>query len=171
MRVIGLAGSPRGTNSVTLRLLEAGLRGAAGSGAECALIDMASLNIGRCKDCGECYRTGRCAGDDDLSYVVDNMLASDGIILSSPAFAGGVTSVVECLMDRMGDAAHCRALEGKYGFSISASRNGEEAFVVAHMNRFLEDIGVATVGSVSLAAGKDKADDAVREAVRPRPDS
>ena len=156
MRVIGLAGSPRGTNSVTLKLLEAGLRGAATSGADCALIDIDRLSIGRCKDCGECYRTGRCVIDDDLTYMLESMLAADGIIMSSPAFAEGV----ECFMDRLGDAAHCRILEDRYGFSISASRNGDAGFMASHISRFMEDLGIATIGSVTLDMGKDRMDEA-----------
>jgi multimeric flavodoxin WrbA len=122
------------------------------AGADCALIDIDRLSIGRCRDCGECYRTGWCVIDDDLSYLLDSMLAADGIIMGSPAFAEGV----ECFMDRLGDAAHCRVLEGKYGFSISASRNGDAGFMASHIGRFMEDLGIATIGSVALYMGKEQ---------------
>jgi len=166
MKIIGLAGSPRGKNSITLKLVEAGVKGAADEGADCGLIDIATARIFRCKGCGECYRTGRCAQGDDLDYVLECMLAADGVILGSPAYAGGVTSMVECLMERMGDVIHCRRLEGKYGFSITASHNGDEGFVAAGINGFLEDCGVATIGSVGVDAGSKKSVDTGIEQAR-----
>ena len=161
MRVLGLAASPRGRKSLTLGLVEAGVAGAVGAGAEGALIDISSMSILRCKDCGDCYRTGHCSQDDDYSFVLESMLAADGLILGSPAYSGGVTPEAERLMERMGDAVHCRLLEGKYGFSISISRDGNEKRASAHANRFLNDCGVTTTGSLSVSAGKKGLPDGV----------
>lgn len=153
MRVLGLAASPRGRKSLTLGLVEAGVAGAAGAGAEGTLIDISSMRILRCKGCGDCYRTGRCGQDDDLNFVLENMLAADGLVFGSPAYSGGVTPEAERLMERLGDAARCRLLEGKYGFSISISHDGDEEQAAAHANRFLNGCGVTTTGSLSVSAG------------------
>lgn len=159
MRVIGLAGSPRAWNSATLRLVEAAAEGAAGAGADIEVIEAAHLNIRRCRGCGRCFATGRCAQDDDFSYLAERMEAADGIIMGSPSYAGGVTSPVETIMERMCDAAHCRRFEGKYGAAISISRDGDEGYVLEHIGRFLDGCGVAVAGG--LAASFDGKGDAL----------
>jgi multimeric flavodoxin WrbA len=152
MRVLGIAGSPRARNSVTQRLVEAAVLGAAST----EVIHVASLSLRRCKGCGECFRTGRCPQDDDLCHVLGRMLSADGIVLGSPAYAGGVASPVETLFERMGDVVHCRRLEGRYGLCIAVSRDGDERFVAAQMSRFLSRCGVSVMGSLAVAAGDER---------------
>jgi multimeric flavodoxin WrbA len=159
MRVVGLAGSPRAWNSVTLKLVEAVTLG---TGAEAGVIEAAHLNIKRCFGCGECYRTGRCRQDDDMSYLLERLTEADGIVVGSPAYAGGVTAPVETIMERMTDAARCRRFDGKYGVAVSVSRDGDERFVLGRLEKFLGDCGIAVVGGLGVSLG-DKAslDDAL----------
>ncbi len=152
MKILGLAGSPRAWSSLTLKLVEAGARGAAEAGARVDVIEVAHLNIRRCLGCGECFRAGKCPLDDDLQYLLDRVRAADGIILGSPAYAGGVTASVESLMERLGDVIHCRGLEGKYGFTLCVSRAGDENFVASHMGRFLGACGVTVTGGPGVLA-------------------
>ncbi len=155
MRVVGLAGSPRAWNSATLRLVEAVARGAAAEGADVEVIEAAHLSIRRCRGCGRCFATGRCVHDDDLSFLMERLEAADGIIMGSPAYAGGVTAPVETIMERMCDAAHCRRLEGKYGAAISISRDGDERYVLDHIGRFLDGCGLAVVGGLAVQFGQE----------------
>ncbi len=149
MRVVGLAGSPRAWNSATLKLVEAAAAGAASAGADVEVIEAAHLNIRRCRGCGRCFATGRCAQDDDLPFLLERLEAADGIIVGSPAYAGGVAAPVETIMERMCDAAHCRRLEGKYGAAIAVSRHGDGRYVREHIGRFLEGCGAAVTGGLA----------------------
>lgn len=152
MKIIGLVASPRGEKSSTRMLVAAALEGAACEGASTRIVDMSRLKIGQCRDCGDCFRLGSCAHDDDLSYVLRCMLDSDGIVMGSPAYAsGGVTSGMETFMERMGEAWHCLLLEDKYGFVISASRDGGEDLAIALMRDFLMACGVLIVGGVGAS--------------------
>ena len=153
MKVFCLAGSTRAWNSVTLKLVEAAARGAKGAGAETEVVELAHLNIKRCRGCGDCFRTGRCCQDDDLSYLLERLTLADGIVVGSPTYAGGVTSSVETVMERMADAAHCRSFEGKYGVSISVSREGDERYALGHIDRFLDHCGVSIVGELGVSLG------------------
>ncbi|HTX43950.1 MAG TPA: flavodoxin family protein [Methanocella sp.] len=153
MKVFGLAGSPRAWSSVTLKLVEAVVRGAAAEGADIEVVEAAHLNIKRCRGCGECFGTGRCGQDDDLAFLLERMALADGIIVGSPAHAGGVAAPVETIMERMADTAHCRRFEGKYGVSVSVSRNGDERFALGHIDRFMDDCGVAVVGRLGASPG------------------
>ena len=147
MKIIGLVASPRGEKSSTRKLVAAALEGAACEGASTRIVDMSRLKIGQCKDCGDCFRLGSCAHDDDLSYVLHCMLDSDGIVMGSPAYvSGGVTSGMETFMERMGEAWHCLLLEGKYGIVTSVSRDGGEDLAIAELSDFLIACGVQIVG-------------------------
>jgi multimeric flavodoxin WrbA len=153
MKILGLSSSPKGSKSITLRLVEEGVAGAKGAGAEGTIIDVSSMRILRCKGCAECYRTGHCVQDDDFSFVLESMLAADGLIVGSPSYTGDVTPKAECLMERMGDVVRCRLLENKYGFSVCVSRHGDEDQVAARLNHFLNSCGVVTTGSLCVSAG------------------
>lgn len=151
MKVIGLAASPRGSKSTTRRLVAAAMEGAAGAGASTSVIDVSRLKIGQCKDCGDCYRSGACGQDDDLAYVLDCLLKSDGIVLGSPAYASGVTPEMIALMGRMSEARHCLLLDGKYGFAVSVSGDGGEGLAIAQMNSFMMACGVFTIGGTGAS--------------------
>ena len=153
MKVFGLTGSPRAWNSVTLRLVEAAARGAAAEGAETEIAEAAHLSIRRCRGCGECFMTGRCGLDDDIPYLLEKLALADGIIVGSPAYAGGVSAAVETIIGRMADTAHCRRLEGRYGVTISVSRDGDDRFVLGHIGRLMDECGVAVTGTLGASPG------------------
>jgi multimeric flavodoxin WrbA len=152
MKIIGLVASPRGDRSSTRKLVAAALEGAASGGASTRIIDMSRLKIGQCKDCGDCFKSGSCAQDDDLLYILQSMMDSDGIVMGSPAYASGsVTPGMETFMERMGEAWHCMLLEGRYGCVASVSRDGGENLAVARMGEFLMACGVMVIGGAGAA--------------------
>jgi multimeric flavodoxin WrbA len=155
MKVTGIAGSPRGKNSSTLRLIEAALAGAGQAGAEVEIIDITKLQINYCKGCGTCYSKGRCGQDDDFCYVLDKITDSDGIVLGSPAYFDSVTAQMKTLMDRMSDAIHCQQLSGKYGFAVCTTGSSGEGPVTNYMNDFLIMCGAFVTGGVGAAVGID----------------
>jgi multimeric flavodoxin WrbA len=127
------------------------MEGAAGAGASTSVIDISRLRIGQCKDCGDCYSHGACWQDDDLAYVMDCLLKSDGIVLGSPAYASVVTPEMSVLAERMGEARHCLLLDGKYGFAVSVSRDGGESLAISQMNGFLMSCGVSIIGGAGAS--------------------
>lgn len=153
MKVIGIAGSPRVKNSYTLRLVQAGIDGAAHAGADVEAIDITRFRINYCKGCGNCYRKGVCFQDDDFPYILSNVINADGIILGSPDYIDSVTAQMKTLMDRMDDARHCQLFHGKYGFSISTTGGNSGGLVTRYMNSFLTGCGVTVTGAVDAAIG------------------
>lgn len=154
MKVTGVIGSPRGKNSSTLRLLEAAIEGASQAGAETAIVDVTRLRIGYCKGCGACYSRGKCEQDDDFSYVLEKMLASDGLVLGSPSYMDSVTGQMKTLMDRMSDVIHCQLFSGKYGMAVSTTGSSGVDLVVTYMNTFLISCGATVIGGAGAAIGQ-----------------
>lgn len=163
MKVIGILSSPHGKGSMTRKLVEAGLKGAADAGATTEMVDVSKLDINFCLGCAVCHKKGKCAQQDDFPAIMDKVLDSDGIILSSPNYIDNVSAQMKTFMDRMVDAIHMQLLEGKYGFSVSTSGGGGEDVVIEYMNEFLIRCGAIAIGGAGARPGREPTSMAVGE--------
>ncbi len=155
MQILGINGSPRGAESRTGKLVEGVLRGAASAGAATILVEIDRVKIEFCNGCGTCYATGECTRLDDFPGLLALMMQSDGIVLGSPNYINGPTAQLKQVIDRMADAVHCRAFEGRYGCSVCTTGGGGEDKVTDYLNHVLFTLGAQTVGSVGVALGPD----------------
>ena len=151
MKVVGILSSPRGKNSNTLKLMDAALKGAAEAGAEVEAIDVAKLKIKYCTACDSCHEKGECTIKDDFNFVMEKILAADGIILSSPNYITNVTAQLKTLFDRSPLMVHEQLFEGKYGFSLTTAGSGEVDFVLDILNNYTKTCGGNTIGGVGCA--------------------
>ena len=151
MKVVGVLSSPRGKNSNTLKLMDAALEGVAEAGAEVEAIDVAKLKIKYCTACDSCHEKGECSIKDDFNFVMEKILAADGIILSSPNYITNVTAQLKTLFDRSPLMVHEQLFEGKYGFSLTTAGSGEIDFVLDIMNNYTKTCGGNTIGGVGSA--------------------
>jgi len=157
MKILGINGSPRGTNSRTLKLVEAVLDGASKQGAETELVDICTLDIQYCIGCQVCYAEGTCIQEDDLANLWEKILSSDGLVLGSPVYINGVTAQLKTMIDRLADAIHCQMLCGKYGCVVTTAGGSGDKEVLHYMNYFLNQLGVLTVGEVGAVIGGNPA--------------
>ncbi len=151
MKILGINGSPRGSESQTLKLVEKVLDGAKENGAEVELVDLCKLKIDYCNACGVCYKTGECVHEDDFKEVYDKILESDGLVLGSPVYFNTVTAQLKTLIDRMSDAIHCQLLHGKYSCAVSTAGSQGQEEVADYMNSILIAMGANAVGRVGAA--------------------
>lgn len=147
MKILGINGSPRGANSMTMKLVEAVLEGAKEAGAQTKLIDLCSLKIDYCDACGVCYKKGKCVHEDDFGLVYDEIMASEGLVLGSPVYFGSVTAQMKTLIDRMSDAIHCQLLLGKYACAVSTAGSQGHQEVEDYINRIMVAMGANAAGS------------------------
>ena len=104
-KIIAINGSPR-KNGNTAEVLAHALKGAQESGAETELIHLADLEFSGCKSCFACKLKGgrsygKCALKDDLSPVLEKILACDGLLVGSPVYFGGETGLCRNLIERL----------------------------------------------------------------------
>ncbi|NYT04881.1 MAG: flavodoxin family protein [Methanomicrobiales archaeon] len=168
MKIIAMNASPRGSGSMTRKLVEAVLAGAREKGAEVEFVDLCELDIGYCTACGTCYATGDCPLSDDADALIDRMRDADAIVLGSPNYINSVTAQLKTLFDRMGDCVHCQVLSGKYGAAVCTAGGSRADEVVTYMNETLFLMGATIVGGVGeiMADGPDSFEHAVAEAHR-----
>lgn len=100
VKVIGFNGSPR-KNANTATLIEAVLKGAASKGAETHLVNLNELNMKGCQGCGACKKEpGKCAYEDDLSPLLQEMKECDAIVLGTPIYWFRESAQLKMLIDR-----------------------------------------------------------------------
>ncbi len=97
-RILGISGSPREGGNTDI-LLDAALE-AAGDGCELERIRLAELDFSGCTECEDCYATGECSIEDDMSGLYSAMERADRILLASPIFFMGLPSQPKAMIDR-----------------------------------------------------------------------
>ena len=113
-KVLIVSGSPRKGNSDML--CEEFARGARDAGHSVKKIDLRKKKVGFCTACYRCNDTGRCCIDDDVPAIVDEMGASDIIVLASPVYFYSVDAQMKALIDRTVSRWTC--IKGKVFYYI-----------------------------------------------------
>jgi len=104
MKAIAVNGSPR-KNWNTGILLKRATDGAASVGAETETINLYELNYKGCTSCFACKvkdgkRAGRCAMKDDLTEVLEKVIACNVLLLGSPIYLGDITGAMRSFLER-----------------------------------------------------------------------
>lgn len=100
MKILGLEGSPR-KNGNTEKLVKSILEGATENGAETKFYKLTKMNISLCLGCFNCRETGTCVTEDDMQLLLEEIQASDAIILGSPVYMWQVSGQTKLFMDRL----------------------------------------------------------------------
>jgi len=98
-RVLGLFGSPRKGGNTDI-LLEEFLRGCREGGATCERVQICQLQVGGCRGCGGCEKTGRCVVEDDMQPVYEALDRSDRIVMAVPIYFYNVPAQAKAVIDR-----------------------------------------------------------------------
>lgn len=99
MRIVAFQGSPRPGGNSELLLNEA-LKAFKEDRHDIELLNLNSMNIKPCQDCGGCDKTGRCVINDDMVGVYKAIREADRIILASPIFFFGLSAQSKIMIDR-----------------------------------------------------------------------
>ena len=105
MNIIAINGSPR-KNFNTATLLEHAVKGAASTGATTETVHLYDLNFKGCTSCFACKGktdagSGHCAMRDELSPVLERIMACDALVLGSPIYYSDVTGMMRMFMERL----------------------------------------------------------------------
>jgi len=102
LKVIGINGSPR-RNRNTAIMLKNALEGATSKGAETKLINLYDFKFQGCISCFACKKAaghGMCAMKDEITPLLKEIDTADAILLGSPIYAGNITGVMRCFLER-----------------------------------------------------------------------
>lgn len=86
---------------------------------ETEILNLFDYEIKDCIGCDDnCARQGGCRVKDDMSKIMKKILESDGLVLSSPVYLGGVTSRFKTFADRTNEWFHKPETAGKPVFFV-----------------------------------------------------
>lgn len=101
-KVVILKGSPKKGGNTDI-MADALAEAARAAGHEVTDIPVGRMDIGGCRGCGACYKTGKpCVFDnDEWNGIAPDILAADVLVVASPVYWFGLTSQVKAAIDRM----------------------------------------------------------------------
>ena len=136
MKALGIVGSPRlGGNTEILVERTLGVIAKNNPDVETTLLRLADKKLAHCRGCAECRSDKMCAQKDDFQSIYPQLVAADAIIIGSPVYYGGATSLVMALLHRAGHVAGAngKALAGKIGGPIAVARRAGQNFTYAQL--------------------------------------
>ena len=136
MKVLMINGSPRREGCTYTALCEVA-KALSSQGIESEIIWLGNKPMQDCIACGSCYKTGRCAFDDDgLSAIVEKCAQADGFVFGSPVYYSHPSGRLLSFMDRLFYSSS-RLLRGKPAAAVvSARRAGTSASLDVIMKHF-----------------------------------
>ena len=102
MNILVLNGSPKRENSDTMHITRAFLDGMNDvAPQDITTIHVIDKHIEYCTGCFSCMRNGgTCIHDDDMREILEEILASDLLLLSFPLYGYGMPAPLKALFDR-----------------------------------------------------------------------
>jgi multimeric flavodoxin WrbA len=108
MKIIAIMGSPRGKGSgyEIVKMIEHRMR--AMGEVEFVYLFLTEMNPDMCIGCYTCMALGedKCPLKDDRAAIEQQLLAADGVILSSPVYVGNVSGLMKNFIDRFAYMNH-----------------------------------------------------------------
>lgn len=98
MKITVLTGSPRkngGSNYLAQRFID----GAREAGHDVEHFDCATAKVHPCIACDACAN-GACVFDDDMTAIMERLLASDMVVFASPTYYFGLSAQLKAVIDR-----------------------------------------------------------------------
>jgi len=136
-RVLGIVGSPRRGGNTDI-LVDEVLTGAAEAGALTEKAVLSKLEINPCRACDACGKTGKCAQQDDMHALLEQMEQSDVWVLGTPVYYWGPTAQFKAFVDRWYGAGKAVAFAGKRVILTIPLGSGN-AYDARHTVGMLED--------------------------------
>lgn len=107
-------------------------------------------NLNECAGCGCCFDSLTCAIQDDIHDLLNEILASDIIVLASPVYFHAVTGSMKIFIDRLSCLTHILGLIGKLGVCIDVSESNGNSYVQEYLSKVLSYLGSSVITALSF---------------------
>ncbi|MCK5016867.1 MAG: flavodoxin family protein, partial [Candidatus Peribacteraceae bacterium] len=132
----------------TYYLVSVALRECEKRGIKTELLHIGKMHIAPCNSCDGCSGGKDCVIEDDLQEVAGKIEKSDGLILGSPVYFGGVSAQMKAFMDRTRPLRKRKSMADKVGgaIAVGGSRQGGQEFTINQIHNFFLIHGMIVVG-------------------------
>ena len=131
-KVLVLSSSPRKGGNSDL-LCDQFMLGAQESGHDTEKISFKDKNINYCTGCGTCFNKKRCSQKDDMTEILEKMIAADVIVMATPVYFYTMCGQMKTLIDRT-CARYTEVSNKEFYFIVTAAVKSKPA-----MERTLEE--------------------------------
>ena len=154
--VLILQGSPRPDGSCAV-LAGWAADAAASAGRAVEVVFVHDLDVRPCIGCYQCYNTGDCTFDDDMTRLAPAILAASLLVVCSPVYTNTVPAGLKAVIDRAqairaGEALRMRGPAARQAGVLlaTAGRQGLENFgcVRSVVRAFMANLGIRSRGEV-----------------------
>lgn len=99
-KILVITGSPRKKGN-SFAMTEAFVKAAEAKGHIVKRFDAAFMNVGGCRACDTCFKTGKaCSFDDDFNTIAPEIETTDAIVLTSPLYWYTFSAQIKAIMDK-----------------------------------------------------------------------
>ena len=98
--VLIISSSPRKNGNSEL-LCKEFYEGAVESGHHAELVRLAEKQIGYCKGCYVCRKSGRCVQNDDMMELLEKIKKADVLVLATPVYFYSMCAQLKTFIDRL----------------------------------------------------------------------
>jgi multimeric flavodoxin WrbA len=136
--IVGICGSPR--KQATDYVLNEALNMLEDKGFETSFFGVRGKDISPCRHCNYCLKKQECIIKDDMYEVYNLIKESNGLVLASPCYNGGISAQLKAIMDRTRalGATDINFLREKVGMAIAVGgdRMGGQELVIQQILTF-----------------------------------
>jgi len=112
------------------------------------IISLSESNIGQCRGCMTCKKTGRCVINDNLKEVKRTVYNSDMLILASPVHFRHVSSIFQNFVERLLVDLHTFEYLGKPYLNIITTNGSGEDDADKYLTKIGYLLGAIKIGSI-----------------------
>lgn len=101
MKIVVVTGSPR-RHGNSFAMADAFIQEAGRLGHTVRRFDAALMNIGGCRACQTCYKSGKaCSFDDDFNLIAPAILEADAVVYVMPTYWYSIPAQIKGVVDRI----------------------------------------------------------------------
>lgn len=100
-KIVVITGSPR-KNGNSFAMTEAFIQATQAKGHTVTRFDAALKNVGGCRACETCFKTGKaCAFDDDFNTIAPAILEADAVVFTTPVYWYSIPAQIKGVIDKL----------------------------------------------------------------------
>jgi multimeric flavodoxin WrbA len=100
-KIVVITGSPRKKGN-SFAMTEAFIQAVEAKGHTVTRFDAALKNVGGCRACETCFKTGKaCSFDDDFNTIAPAILEADAVVFSMPVYWYSIPAQIKGVIDRL----------------------------------------------------------------------
>ena len=139
-KVLILSASPRKNGNSDI-LCQQFIHGAEEAGHKAEQIYLYDKQIGFCRACYACFRTGKCVQQDDMESILERIQDTDVLVISTPTYFMTMNGMLKNTIDRF--LPKWRELGGHEVYFIITGHDGKEglSLVGEELTKIFRELG------------------------------